>query len=314
MNILKDRLIRLRAFAEDSFLGRPEAVLFFGHGIGDDLLCTAVARELKKRGTGKLLMFSKHPALFEGNPDIAAVHSLGYPTVGRRRFAGYRTIIPQFSDYDKEADRDIFSQEHVIVTMCRLAGITGEVELRPWMFLTPEEREKGALFPRQAVIQSAGLPSGPGVMKNKEWHPEKFQEVVDQLQGEVSFIQLGNREDPPLRGVTDLRGKTTLRESAAILAGSRIFIGLVGFLMHLARAVECRSVIIYGGREDPSVSGYRCNENIQGLPSCAPCWQRTRCDFDRKCMAMIGVEQVVSAVRRQIARHGIPIEMETALV
>jgi len=314
LNILKASLIRLRTLAEDAFLGRPEAVLFFGHGIGDDLLCTAVARELKKRGARKLVMFSRHPSLFEGNPDITAVCNLGYPVVGRRRFAEYRTIVPQFSSYDKEADRDFFRQEHVIVTMCRMAGVDGNVELRPWIFLTPDEREKGLLSPRQAVIQSAGLPAGPRAMKNKEWYPERFQEVVDQLRGEISFIQLGNREDPPLRGVTDLRGKTTLRESAAILSQSLVLVGQVGFLMHLARSVDCRSVIVYGGREDPMVSGYECNENIQGITSCAPCWLRNRCDFDRKCMEMISVDHVVEAVRRQVALHGIPLEVQTAVV
>jgi len=30
--------------------------------------------------------------------------------------------------------------------------------------------------------------------------------------------------------------------------------------MHLARAVDCRAVIVYGGRERPEISGYICNK------------------------------------------------------
>ena len=55
---------------------------------------------------------------------------------------------------------------------------------------------------------------------------------------------------PPLKGALDLRGKTGLREAAAILSNSLVFIGQVGFLMHLARAVDCRSVIVYGGQRN----------------------------------------------------------------
>ena len=310
MNHCKHAAISARCFAENLLIGCPESVIFFGHGIGDDLLCTAVAHELKKRSSGKLVMFSKHASLFDHNPDIEAVYNLGYPTIGRRRYAGYSCIIPQFSDYDPESVRDSFRDEHVITTMCRIAGITGGIELRPYMILTPEERLRGRLFDRQVVIQSAGIASGPGRMKNKEWFPERFQEVVDQLRGEVSFVQLGSESDPPIKGALDLRGKTSFRESAAILAASRVFIGIEGFPMHLARAVDCRSVIIYGGREDPQILGYSCNENLVGAMSCAPCWQRNRCDYDRECMRMIEPDQVVAAVLRQLARHGSPIKGE----
>ena len=59
------------------------------------------------------------------------------------------------------------------------------------------------------------------------------------LQGEVDFIQLGSATDPALQHVNDLRGATSIREAAAILNHARLYVGTVGFLMHLARAVEC---------------------------------------------------------------------------
>ena len=87
--------------------------------------------------------------------------------------------------------------------------------------------------------------------QNKQWYPERFQAVVDALQKEAEFIQLGSDEDPPLANVTDLRGATTIRQSAAILYQARLHLGHEGFLMHLARAVECPSVIVFGGRVAP---------------------------------------------------------------
>ena len=101
-----------------------------------------------------------------------------------------------------------------------------------------------------------------------------------------------------------------MRETAAILAASRLFLGLATGLMHLARAVECRSVIVYGGREHPSQSGYSANENLYWSGPCAPCWLRNDCDYDRVCMSEILPELVIAAVRRQAERYGTPLPVD----
>jgi hypothetical protein len=41
--------------------GLPEVIIRFGYGLGDDLLCTAVLRELRKRRRGELWMISNYP-------------------------------------------------------------------------------------------------------------------------------------------------------------------------------------------------------------------------------------------------------------
>ena len=307
---IRTPISRTIAWLEDLRLGRPAQVLFFGHGIGDDLLCTAVARELKKRGTGRIVMFSRHPALFEKNPDVAAVYGLDHATIGRRRRWGYPSVVPYYASLEADGDREKFHNEHFIVTMCRMAGVRGTVDLRPYLTLEPEEKTGGQRLPNQVAILSAGRAQ----MKNKNWFPERYQAVVDALADSFNFIQLGVPDDPPLRGVLDLRGRTNLRESAAILASSRVFIGQVGFLMHLARAVECRSVIVYGGRETPLVDGYAGNENLTGPMPCSPCWQRNRCDFDRECMRMIEPEAVIAAFHRQLAREDEPLPVGQATV
>jgi len=48
----------------------------------------------------------------------------------------------------------------------------------------------------------------------KWWDSERYQAVVDHFAGRLRFVQIGAAEHhhPPLRGVVDLRGKTTLRE------------------------------------------------------------------------------------------------------
>jgi len=288
-------------------MGRPDTVLFFGAGLGDDLLCSTVAHELKKRGGGRIVMFSQTPSLFRNNPDVSAVFKWGYPTVGRLRRWGFNVCIPQYATYDQTTDRDITPNQPALITMCRMAGMSGPVELRPYLYLLKRERECGRLTGNQIVIQSAGL----AIMKNKEWLPGRYQEVADTIKSRGKIIQLGLASDPAISGALDLRGKTSVRQSAAILANSKVFIGQAGFLMHLARAVDCRSVIVFGGREDPRVFGYAANENIIGRTDCSPCWQRTKCDYDHQCMRQIEVAQVVEAVERQLDRTvtSLPLEV-----
>jgi hypothetical protein len=308
MTLSSSRLFVSRSVArlQHLELGRPDYTIFFGAGIGDDLLCASVAHELKKRGARRIGMFSRYAEIFANNPDIAITRDYRYPTAGRLRHWGYSCIIPQYATYDPVTDIDITPNEHFLQTMCRMAGIQGSIDLRTYFHLTAQEKARGRLHPSQAVIHSTGLE----IMPNKRWPKEHYQTVADQTRARVQWIQLGLKDDPPIAGATDLRGRTTLRESAAILAHSNVFLGQAGLLMHLARAVETRSVIVYGGRENPSVSGYVANENLVGRTPCSYCWQRTRCDFDHECMRMITAEHVSSAVHLQLERFGSPLETQ----
>jgi hypothetical protein len=76
--------------------------------------------------------------------------------------------------------------------------------------------------------------------------------------------------------------------------------------------VDCRSVIVYGGREKPAQTGYVANKNLYSQVRCAPCWLRNPCDFDRKCMDMITSKQVIAATAEQISKYGTLLELQTA--
>ena len=292
--------------------GRPELYIHaLGAGIGDDLLCTAVFRELRRRGRSNFWVTSKHPQLYQHNDDVPVV----VPPYDRYDIVlkqlGVKVAYPWYTGYNPAYDRDDpMPQQHLIALMCQKAGITGPVTLRPYLTLTSAEAERGRVADRQIAIQSSGLDATHG-MRNKNWFPERYQAVVSALQGEYTFVQVGSKQDPRLDGALDLRGKSTLRETAAVLRGSLAFVGQVGFLMHLARAVDTRSVIVYGGRETPAQSGYPCNENLYSAVHCSPCWRLNTCPYDRKCLRMVGVDDVVSALRVQVARHGSPLACDT---
>jgi hypothetical protein len=124
---------------------------------------------------------------------------------------------------------------------------------------------------------------------------------------DYTVLQVGSATDPLLPGVRDLRGRTSLRETAALLSQAQLFIGLEGFLMHLARAVDCRSVIVYGGHAHPGKLGYSSNYNLFTPLPCAPCNQRSVCAHNRQCMRAITPEEVLLGVERQLAHLGTPL-------
>jgi len=288
----------------------PRLLLTSGGGLGDHLLCTAVFRELRQRGARDLWMASNHRALFRHNADIDRVVPLGLFFDRWARKAGGQVILLGYAPHIKEEDRDIPPPRHIIACLCQQLGLTGQVGLRPYMPLLDRERRAGELAPRQIAIQSSGL-GAQYPMRNKEWFPERFQAVVTALKPRYSFVQVGAASDPLLEGAIDLRGKTSLRQTAAILSASLAFVGQVGFLMHLARAVDCRAAIVYGGRELPEQSGYSCNENLTTALPCAPCWRWNTCPYDRECMRRISAEAVIAAIERQVDRHGEPLPVDS---
>lgn len=183
--------------------------------------------------------------------------------------------------------------------MADCLGIKGALSNKPILNLDETETAQGRIFPKQIVIVTS-VAGAKVPMQNKEWSIENYQRIVDCLSGNYQFIQMGIRDGLPLNNVLDMRGSTTIRKSAAILKNSLLLISHVGFMMHLARAVDCRAVIIFGGREKPWQSGYACFENISSDLPCSPCWQHNKCDFERKCMTMITPEIVLQAVTRQL--------------
>jgi hypothetical protein len=297
----------------------PSVLLFFGLTPGDDLLCTAVLRELRNRGGDGLLMISNHSELFMGNEDVQYIRPAGsgYDNYGStvpiyQKFAklcGGDFRMPLYGPFDGK-DQTEPPSRHIIADMCANARIAGSISIRPYLLLTEQEKSHAAWAAGRIVIQSSGM-AARAPMRNKQWFAERFQGVIDALRDEYEFIQLGSAIDPALEHVEDLLGGTSIRESAAILHQARLYVGTVGFLMHLARAVECPGVIVYGGREAPWQSGYISNFNLYSALPCAPCWRWNSCDFDRKCMTDISVIDVVSAIRQMMSRPRAPLAVET---
>ena len=227
--------------------GRPDAAFGFLGGLGDELLCSVPLVEWRLRGARRIWVMTTQPPLLEGLDPRARImaNDARVPRLCAALRRPFRYL--SYSRYEAESDRDAPPERHIIAEMCRRAGLTGLVRLRPHFALTAAEVVRGRDWAGRVAIQTSTL-TALVPMRNKQWPHARFQEVVDRLGPRFRFVQIGSADDPQLNGVDDLRGRTSLRETAAVLHHARAFVGPVGFGMHLARALECPSVIVYGGR------------------------------------------------------------------
>jgi ADP-heptose:LPS heptosyltransferase len=122
----------------------------------------------------------------------------------------------------------------------------------------------------------------------KWWNPERFQAVVDHFRGRILFVQIGQRghHHPTLRGVVDLRGRTSLRQLVRLVYHAQGVLCPITAVMHLAAAIETKPdgpplrpcVVVAGGREPAhweAYPGHQFIHTIGALSCCARggCWR-----------------------------------------
>lgn len=282
-----------RALSLAGRYGRPGAVLYFGESPGDDLLATAVLRQWHQTCGRRAAYLTQYPELFRLNPDVAFTAPYDPALAGALRLLGVPRVRLRYHDYDPQTDRSRpATAGHIVNLMCRAAGLPPVDDPTPLLHLDPAEIPPA---PRRRVVMQSSVRSSRLPIVNKDWFPERMNEVARALAPHAEVVQLGTAADPPLDVAIDLRGRTSLREACGYLASARLFIGMVGFLMHAAAAVGTRSVIVYGGREHPTQSGYPRNRNLFTPLPCAPCWLWSQCDYERDCMRRISADEVVAA-------------------
>jgi hypothetical protein len=129
-------------------------------------------------------------------------------------------------------------------------------------------------------------------------------------------VQLGMAHEPLIKGVCiDLRGKLTVRESAAVLKIAVCFLGVEGGLVHMAKAVGTPSVVCFGPTP-ARFFGYEENINIS-REGCTPCWWTTRewmtkcisSSKQRGCMTAITPSDLVEGVQTLHRRNSRPLEI-----
>ena len=191
---------------------------------------------------------SLYPELFENNPYSLKVVEDDWRTLKLLDKIGRPSTLLFYGEWFGDLDKIKSPPNHILEEIFIKAGITGKVDIRPyWHAYTDRNNLSINLHDKYVCVQST-TPDSSTPMQNKCWNADRMQNVIKELGKSYKIVQLGTNKEPLLNNVTDGRS-LSIKESANLLAHAEFFIGQVGFLMHLARAVETRSVIIYGGRK-----------------------------------------------------------------
>ena len=180
---------------------------------------------------------------------------------------------------------------------------------------------KNNLLPAQMIITVCAGAS----LQPKEWHPERYAKVCDMLVRNLSaqVIILGSNADQIVSSkiisfmeekAINLAGKTSLRESMAIIKNSDLYIGNNTGPMHIAAAFKTPIVAIMGPSVPEKTAPYLEKEKYELVIKpfeCRPCrhnfFKECKSSADNKppCIEAIEVKDVMEKINLLIRRLGI---------
>lgn len=227
--------------------------------------------------------------------------------------AAWLAGIPQRVGYDRKwgrllthrlPDRKALGERHEVEYNLDLVGQLGlAVSVPPWQ-LPPLDREWGEV---QQLLQQQGhrlatpfiaihpWTSNPA----KRWSVERFQSLIERCATEAGreVVIIGGPEEAgvPLsvrssdRAIVNLVGRLTLRQLAAVLQRAQLLISNDSGPVHLAAAVNTRTVVLFG------------TSNAATGPRRWGPWGQGHVVIWRPSMDAITVEEVFHAIQRQLA-------------
>lgn len=187
--------------------------------------------------------------------------------------------------------------------------------VKPKLFLSDDDIARG-----QKVLNDFGVEAGEkfvaiafrAVGESRRWGVEKYTELAKRLIAEqnVKVVLIGKEEDRTegeqiasgagVSKVSNLSGKTSVRELATVLSQAALFVGNDSGAAHLAAAVGA-SVVVLSGADDPlETSPLASRKKLLYLSelACISC-VKNRCELKgeafMQCMKGISVEMVMAA-------------------
>lgn len=99
-----------------------------------------------------------------------------------------------------------------------------------------------------------------------------WQEVVDILvpalkESGLTLVQVGRKDDPPMKGCYDTRGQASLNQMAYILSNSKLHIGVDNFTADLAGFYNVKNVCVFSNSIPENSRPYWDNENSVHIQS-----------------------------------------------
>lgn len=143
---------------------------------------------------------------------------------------------------------------HLVEELAHRAGVPGPIDIRTDIVIPPDTITPCAAHNK--II----LHNDPVIDPRKGWSWEYVREVVSSLP-EESVILVGTLGEP-VPGAIDMRGRTTLAQTAALIAQCRCYIGIESGPMCIAGSLQAPAIGLYGTEYVPAYSAvYPYNPN-----------------------------------------------------
>lgn len=273
-------------------------------------------RQIRDFGAQVLIYLTPRRTAADAARDALFFHLCGIPRIvglPLARDARTNRIDPLTGDAEPEAAR-----------LARLMRGLGKIDLSNranWdLALTIEEHLRAA----EVLAPLKGRPliaCGVGTkMQAKDWGVENWRKVLNALAWEMpqyGLVLIGASEEVEVSASAssawtgrsvNLCGQLTPRESAAVLARVRLFLGNDSGPMHLASAVGTQCVIVFAARTAPRI-WFPWGSQHEVIYHRTDCWG---CELDlcieekKKCLTSIAPDELLGAVRRVLARGSSP--------
>ncbi len=178
-----------------------------------------------------------------------------------------------------------------------------------------EKKNAGKMLKRQGVTGPYIVFIPGAAWPNKCWLPKEYARLAGIISDKFAFhvVLLGTSGDKICDAiaqlnpvVTNLAGRTSIRESLAVIAGAGSVVGSDTGLVHGAEALGVDAVMICGptSRETGAGVNRPGSINIQRELWCRPCSQNGRKPCRRSqrfCLDEINADQVITRMRNLIA-------------
>lgn len=264
---------------------RPEEdkafVLIVDGGVGDQICSTPMIESAKKLYPNKkIIVGSAHHEVLINNPHIDKLYNLAFPG---DLFESWVKPLKHFGSVIK---RDIYNACAHKLFPGPLSEIYCHLYQVPYygdnvkIYLTEGEDEEAKYFlksfPRPVIFihpTGAKLTFNPDVQitPNKDWFTDSWEELVAELHEEFDVVQLGGKNEIPIKGcATYLMGQTSLRQTAALIQNCLTYVAIDSFVGHCGAAVGKSGVVLFG-RSNPYIAGHAINKNV---------WVKNSCEFN----------------------------------
>ena len=257
-----------------------------GGGVGDELMCTPIFREIRRRNPQcRITYLSRYPEMFRSNPNVDAVEPYAADALRGAVQLSYLPVLPP--------------PRPLITLMAECVGLELHAEQLDPPAVTPSEeirRKVEAIAGPRILVQPRASQWTP----NKKWPAESWRALIVKLTEQFEVIEVGTQ---PLFPGEDFgprfhsfAGGTALADFVWMIGQGSVFVGPPSGGMHIANAFQIPSVIIFGGYESPAGYFFPRTDALYSCVPCAPCWLTTPCPYDLKCLRAITPERVFRAV------------------